>query len=383
MKPLSDWTEADLKALVTESQSEGRRWEFKRDQYKWNDAGTREFLADVSSFANAGGGMLLIGVDEEDGRASEVVGLDGSMDAALQRMTQKIQMGLEPRASGVEMRAIPVSGDKHVLAVRIPRSWAAPHMVTFGNLSRFFSRTSAGKYQLDVSEIRSHFLAGNQLAGRLRDFRLARINEVVSRTVLFPLREGPTLMLHAIPILAFEAGHTISLPPLEDVVGPLRPINVLGHSPRINFDGIASSTKVSSGEVISYMQLFRNGIIEATDSGLLEEWNGNQTVPSVAFERELLEAVGNFRKLLARLDLGLPVAWLLTLMGVRGYTMAIGMRGGASRQIDREILSVPEFIQEEPSTSEKIVRHLVDPVWQACGRERSPHFDDSGEWKPK
>lgn len=383
MKALTDWTEADLAALASGSQREGRRWEFKRDQYQWNDEGTREFLADVSSFANAGGGMLLIGIDDEDGCASEVVGVCGPVDDALQRMTQKVRTGLDPRVSGVEMRAIPVHDNRNVLAIRVSRSWAAPHMVTFKNYSRFFSRTSAGKYQLDVNEIRAQILAGSELADRLRNFRLARINEVVSRTIPFPLREGPSLMLHVIPLSAFDPGHRIGMPAIGEVNSFLHPFRRRGYSWRINFDGLATFTNVGDDEVSTYIQLFRNGVVEATDTGLLEEWDGNRVIPSEAMERDLLEVVEQFRLLMAHLDIGLPFAWMFTLLGVRGYTMAVGMGRTTSREVDRDILSVPEFIQEDTSSPGEIVKRLIDPVWQACGREHSPNFDDEGEWSPR
>ena len=54
------------------------------------------------------------------------------------------------------MRSLEVQGNQIVL-VRIPRSWVSPHMVTHKGTSRFFARNSAGKYQLDVSELRTAF----------------------------------------------------------------------------------------------------------------------------------------------------------------------------------------------------------------------------------
>ena len=146
--PLTDVDESDLNALVETQQREGPRLDFKRDNYKWHDEGTREFLGDVSAFANAHGGVLLIGIDEEDGCASHIPGVELDVDAEIQKMDAKIQTGIEPRIQGVEIRAIGLGSGRYVLGVRIPRSWRRPHMVIFKNLSRFFSRNSGGKYQL-------------------------------------------------------------------------------------------------------------------------------------------------------------------------------------------------------------------------------------------
>ena len=44
------------------------------------------------------------------------------------------------------------------------------------NLSRFYSRTSGGKFQLDVREIRAAFLEADQGIQRARTFRAASSN---------------------------------------------------------------------------------------------------------------------------------------------------------------------------------------------------------------
>lgn len=61
-----------------------------------------------------------------------------------------------PRIPGISMRAVPLKGKRFVIVIRIPKSWASPHMITKGS-SKFYSRNSAGKYPLDVFEIRTAF----------------------------------------------------------------------------------------------------------------------------------------------------------------------------------------------------------------------------------
>jgi len=381
-RPPSEWTEVELDRLVADSRREGVGIDFKRDQYAWNDKGTKEFLADVSSFANARGGVLLVGIDEEDGCAAEVVGLGGSMDGVIQLMTQKIQSGIEPRVSGFVVRAIPVQNDRHVVVLHIPKSWVGPHMVTFKNTSRFYSRTSAGKYQLDVSEIRTHFEGSTQMGDRIREFRLQRISDVVSGATPAPMRSGASLILHAIPVAAFGPGFTIDLPEIGDVNSMMRPIMSAGWSWRLNFDGLATYTNLDDGEIGTYVQLFRNGVVEAVDRRLLEGWNDQLLIPGTLLEQEVISMVGQFRKLFAHLGLRHPIAWLLSLVGVEGYAMAVSHgRHLRNDKIDRDVLLVPELIQEDEIGAAKISRALVDPVWQACGWERSPNFAEDGTWK--
>jgi predicted HTH transcriptional regulator len=72
-KQLDSLNVDDLQALIDAGVSEGREIEFKVAVGS-ADKDKREFLADVSSFANASGGDLLIGVAAKGGIATELTG---------------------------------------------------------------------------------------------------------------------------------------------------------------------------------------------------------------------------------------------------------------------------------------------------------------------
>ena len=57
--------EEDLQWLVDNQAQEGLDIEYKRDLYSTNDGGRRELLRDVVSMANASGGIILIGLEED------------------------------------------------------------------------------------------------------------------------------------------------------------------------------------------------------------------------------------------------------------------------------------------------------------------------------
>src|SRR5947208_16448298 len=91
-------TEADLLSLISNGGMEGKTIEFKRELPGGQDADKKEFLADVSSFANTSGGDLVFGVRAVQGVATELVGLaNGDLDKELQRLDALIADGLDPR----------------------------------------------------------------------------------------------------------------------------------------------------------------------------------------------------------------------------------------------------------------------------------------------
>jgi hypothetical protein len=73
-------------------------------------------------------------------------------DAEKLRLSGMIQAGIEPRIPGEQIETITGLSQGPVVLIRVPQSWVSPHMVVFGNLSRFFARTTAGKHQMDVGE---------------------------------------------------------------------------------------------------------------------------------------------------------------------------------------------------------------------------------------
>ena len=68
-------TEADLLELRENEVGEGLLYDYKLELYGSSDADKKEFLKDVSSFANTAGGHILIGIAEEQGLPTDIVGV--------------------------------------------------------------------------------------------------------------------------------------------------------------------------------------------------------------------------------------------------------------------------------------------------------------------
>lgn len=157
----------------------------------------KEFLADISALANSAGGDLILGIEEDKGTASEVVGLESfDPDNGILKMENVIRDGIAPRIIGARLLSVPVGDDRHVVVVRVPHSLNRPHMVIFKNWSRFYSRNSAGKYQLDVQELKSVFLASEGVAERIRQLRTDRIDAILQGDTPEPLSGRSYVCIH-------------------------------------------------------------------------------------------------------------------------------------------------------------------------------------------
>ena len=130
-------TEADINQLIANGVAEGYKLEFKRETYSTNDSAKREFLKDVTAFANSAGGHLVIGIAETDSIATSAHPISvPQADTEILRMESLLRDGVEPRIAGVRIRAVPIAGGV-VLALRVPRSWNQPHRVSLGGANKF------------------------------------------------------------------------------------------------------------------------------------------------------------------------------------------------------------------------------------------------------
>jgi len=80
--PLDRITDGHLSALIKAGAAESLHIEYKRETYGGNDDARREFLADISSFANSVGGDLVIGIaaGSVSARANKYSRLDEGRD---------------------------------------------------------------------------------------------------------------------------------------------------------------------------------------------------------------------------------------------------------------------------------------------------------------
>jgi len=365
-KPLDSIEESDLQALKDNKVSEKKTIEYKESLPLSDYESKKKFLADVSSFANAAGGHLIYGIREESGEPVELCGLQNiDADAEILRLENLIRDSIEPRIPGVSMRAVPLQTAEVAIIIRIPRSWALPHVVKFQKHWRFYSRNSAGKYPLDVSELRAAFALSETTAERIRNFRAERLSMIVAGETPVALDEVPKIVLHIIPFGAFDPAVKFDMAFLaRDLLNSLIPTSVgRGFDFRHNFDGFLTHTwRVQQTSKSSYVQVFRNGIIEAVDADILRPYQDVRNIPNDTFGI-LLHALRRYLSVQEQLGVEPPLFVMLSLLGVSGYTMDV-----RSHPIDRDALLIPENVVESFECDlAEVMRPIFDAVWNAAG----------------
>jgi hypothetical protein len=381
-RPLNELSFTDIEALVTDGVYEHRTLDFKRETIGGGDQDKREFLADVSSFANTAGGDLVFGVEENRGIAVSIPGLDlANPDGEILRLENIIRSGLQPRLPRFETRWISDPNGRGVLVMHFPRSWAAPHRVIFQDHAKFYGRSTNGKYSLDVAELRAAFVNAEGIINNVRHFRQERVAAVEGDETPILLRPGAKMIFHIIPLSSVAESAQIVFDPRHDLVRPLRSSS--GFNTRHTLEGFVSYTGREDivETVYAYTLLFRSGIIEAVSAIGGSDPHGPFVAPE-EIEWCLLRDFKYQCDFLKRHSVEPPYYVFLSLTGIRDHRLYIHQHiFSPTPTLRREVLFLPEIVVDDHSQpAEKILRPMFDLFWNAFGQARSRSFNEKGEY---
>lgn len=377
--------QGQVRDLVAQKRVEQRYLDYKAQLPGDKDGERADFLADVASFANSNGGTLLFGMEAERDASGKATGAplsasglaDFNFDQVRLRLEALVRDGIAPRVSNLDFRAIAGFERGPVLAVHVPRSFHSPHMVTLGGRSRFYARGDSGKFPLDVQQIRAAFLGTADISASTRAFRLDRLASVRAGGTPMPLKAGGTLLaLHSVPLAPDPSA--ISLDDEDALNRLLQPMRASGWNRRRNFDGFVTwaPDRAVEGATRSYVQIFRNGAVEA----VLDDVLSTDAIPIIAVESIVIDMYERIKSAYRALGIEPPVAIMLSLIGAAGRRFAVdGGWFSDGYPLDRDDLLIPDVEDsgfQEPS--DVALRPAFDMLWQAAGFARSLGYDPQG-----
>lgn len=386
--PLEQIQETDLKALIDNKVRESRTIEYKEKLPSTPEENER-FCFTVCSFANTAGGDVLFGVKERregekpTGEPETIFPLSDNFDSERLRLLQLIKSNLEPRISGCRIEAIAVTGG-YVCIVRIPKSWVGLQAVRRNEAYRFYHRTSAGRSTMDMTEIRAGFAAAVEGYDRLHNIRLKRIAMIRENRGPVDLQEGPLTILHIIPLSVMNPTIQFDVKPLEIDYGFLPIRHTASWNDRYTFDGILRYSLPEVPSTRSYVQFFRNGIVEACSVGLVASPAEGKRLYVQEIEASIRKALPAYLNTLKKLGATHPSLLSLTLVKVKDFALTVSSytteRVTPFREDD---LIVPEILIENDETQlDSILRPAFDRIWNAAGLSGSLSYDEEGNWKP-
>lgn len=377
-------TKDDLQEFITNLITEKKTLDYKRELPGNSDDDKKEFLNDVSSFANSQGGDLIFGIEEDSLTKNPKCLYNVKIknpDEDIRRLEGMIRDGIKPRIL-YEIREIPFEDGKYAIIIRVKKSWNSPHQVIFHHSNKFYSRSSKGKNLMDLDELRVAFNLSETRISKIKTFVEDRISNIYSNSTPYPTNEGPKLVFHLIPFSSLDPGENIDLSILRDETICF-PMNCTAWNHQFNLHGYLrySSPYPSENFTHSYLQFFRNGIIEAVSSHAFDV--ENKRVFREFIEITLVEYSEMYLEKLKELAISTPILFFVTLVGVKGYRSAKSNRTFFEEkpEIYRDIVYLPEVIVEDYSVKSSIIfKSTLDAFNNALGYSHSPNFDEIGNW---
>lgn len=362
--------EAALRSLIENQVSERSDLEYKRDLPGRGDEDAKEFLADVTSLANSQGGDLLFGMSEVDGVAGELVGLKtADADEEILRLENSLRSNVVPRLIGIRSHWIPLADGSGALLMRIPASMSAPHQVVFKNSRRFWGRSSRGKYEMDVHELRHAFTQSEQLPQRFRELHEHAIQMSRGQDMPYTVQTGPIAVISIAPLGLFREERRIGIQRDQAVV----PYRSGGYSGIDMIEGVLlhSAPNRETGEVYSFALTHRSGRVDcAFPIGELREGHHGQElrlVFPILFEEGLFEMARATQSRLRQFGVEGPWVVLVTVMDVQGFVV-MEDRHFASDPAFRNRALLGQLVLER--IEEEKLRPIAENLWLLFGLHR-------------
>lgn len=391
-KLASQLTEDDLKQLIDDRRQEDRYIDYKRDAYGKADADKRELLKDVVGFANASGGIIFIGIEENASNipiALPGVEPDVNRKDPMERYERTIRTGIEPRLAGVMIEPIPVgSTDRVVIAIGVPQSLSRPHRVRTNGSERWTIRHNRDTIDMTYTEIRSAFLDIENIGRRVRQFQKERCDEILTFTNTSPERKG-ALAIHVIPL--FTEGKTLDVQAALSRTNDFFPPGLSNSFPlHPNLDGVVARGQLPrTDDWWGWFQLYHDGRIEGVFGNLVriagedEDRDRRLLMHHGQLETYLFEAVPAYIHGIAALGFHPPYAVAVSLINAQGSEIHQQLPS-SQREMEELIARLDPVVIESANLTgawHSVLRPILDQLWNAYGFPTCPSFNDDGLWR--
>lgn len=174
--------------------------DFKTQLYGNGDSDRRELAADIAGLANHRGGVLLLGVTEENGAAGELapVALSDAEEARMHKIAaDNIAPFVDFRLLRIESPRDPAHG---VYALVIPPSRDRPHGVRLNDGLRFPIRAGTTRRWLAESEVRAMY--GDYF--RAVEGDVGRVSRLADQLAAAVAVDNPWVLVSVVPASASE-----------------------------------------------------------------------------------------------------------------------------------------------------------------------------------
>jgi len=378
--PFASVGAADIIDAVAAGLSENLRLDYKREPYAGNDDGRKELLRDICMFANASGGMLIIGVDEVRDEEGKPTGTPSATDIGVsidnpEKLLDAYAAAVESCISErllVQTKAVPIADGRYVLLISVPNSTRKPHMVTFKGSIYLSGRRERSRYPLSIREVKDMVMrtqaqrsdAEQALRGFIERFDSIQDRPFQIRAAISPL---------------FFSEYSVDLT-RGSVASWIDKLCRYGERPSSGFgaytaDGLGKD--LGNGHVVT---VSRSGAVFLR---MAMRGGRRETVPQFypkAFDPAIVQFARQCGELFNSYPIGGPFLLAASFKSSIAHETAYTEWDFGETWKEPCTLVMPAIEVDDLIHPESQIKPLLDSFHQAWGKRSSPFFTDAGEW---
>jgi len=192
--------EAVFNDLVSSSVVEYQRLEYKSQLPGTSQDERREIARDIAAIANGGGGVLVIGIEDDASDAADQI-TPVPLGSEITRLNQICNSLIEPYLH-IHIHDVGIGGGPNgIIVIEIPSSQRRPFAVVEGSRLGYYRRTGRNRHPLTEAEVSQMY----QARGTRLESASARLNALVARV---PERLGadppPAIYVAIAPLETYE-----------------------------------------------------------------------------------------------------------------------------------------------------------------------------------
>ncbi|MCL4396287.1 MAG: ATP-binding protein [Chloroflexi bacterium] len=396
-RPFDVLDESDIRDLIDVRRvREHVQLEYKSNLPSHSDKDTVELLADVTAMANAMGGYILIGVEEDeasaDGTPSTVAGIEHGDDEV--HWIQSVCLScIDRRIPNLRVRDIPLANGRTSVVIEIPNSPLKPHMVTYRNHRSFRMRHGREKSDMNMQEVQEMILRMQSYSASLEEFLNGRRRFTAEHS-----NGRPWMLLMATPLYV-EAERLDALAPEIRAV--------LADTPKSIDAFVSGVTRVASeptiyGAKVAYgyssrdeppnfaLRLFRNGHLEYAARLHLSQDGAPPVLKLLPYDITyfLVQFLQVGRSIFELGEVDVPIVVTLHLQNV-AHSLLVWWKSREERVMlerseqirywEEKFLSI-SMTARDLNDLDDAARRIIDRLFNAFGRDENPHFDNDGHF---
>ena len=378
----------DIQSLIKIKYKERQTIEYKKEMYGKGDEDKREMLRDISSFANAYGGYLIIGVEEDkNGVPIKIINVENA-EVERDRIEKSCLSNIEPRISGLKCKTVPIDSTKNIIIVFIPKSLKKPHMINFKGLNQFWIRHDDTKLPMFVEEIREACISVENIWKDIKLFLDEREKEQMTQMTS---RGG--LVIGSSPVLIREDFIDIRDSNIKKFL--IEPPNQVGESYTLSFKyasrPLAYTEPTLSGlriKVKDYKeaQLFRNGYYELRldrSEIYIQEENKGVFIDTPSLIGHTVNYFRALGYLVEQFGIESNIVAFVNLYNIENIKLEAnvvdpinGFEHVVKKKLEKtQHLLIPAKQIVSFDNPDSIAKSFLEKIWNAYGFEEVPYFE--------